>query len=102
MTNVIDLEEETIFINRVTAGSASRVCNATPLIYQPHRHSSKVREFHKLAAVILKHIFAGAATLCFKRHPPAGLFGEPQIFAVNKKTSVARQSSGTLKTTFKL
>jgi hypothetical protein len=31
---------------------------------------------------------------------PAGLFGKPQIFAVNKKMSVARQSAGTLKTLF--
>jgi hypothetical protein len=51
--------------------------------------------------MILKHIFAGAATLCFKPHiPPAGLLGEPQIFAVNKKMSVARHSAGTLKTFF--
>jgi hypothetical protein len=34
--------------------------------------------------------------------PSAGLFGESQIFAVNKKTSVARQSAGTLKTLFRL
>jgi hypothetical protein len=34
--------------------------------------------------------------------PAAGLFGESQIFAVNKKMSVARQSAGTLKTLFKL
>jgi hypothetical protein len=32
--------------------------------------------------------------------PPAGRFGESQIFAVNKKMSVARQSAGTLKTLF--
>src|SRR5215510_8767712 len=56
MTSIIDSEEETIFINRITAGSASRVCNATPLIYQPHRHSSKLREFHNLAFVNWKHM----------------------------------------------
>src|SRR5262245_55833743 len=44
MTSVIDLEEETIFINRTTAGSASRVFNTTPLIYQPQRRSSKLRK----------------------------------------------------------
>jgi hypothetical protein len=32
--------------------------------------------------------------------PPAGLLGESQIFAVNKKMSVARQSAGTLKTKY--
>src|SRR5215467_4112017 len=46
MTSVIDSEEETIFTNRITAGSASRVRNATRLIYQPQRRSSKLREFH--------------------------------------------------------
>src|SRR5262245_19047581 len=51
MTSVIESEEETIFINRITAGSASRVCNATHLIYQPQRRSSKLREFHKVGAV---------------------------------------------------
>jgi len=50
MTSVIDSEEETIFINRITAGSASRVCNTTHLIYQSQRRSSKVRELHILAA----------------------------------------------------
>jgi len=48
MTSVIDLEEETIFINRTTAGSASRVFNTTPLIYQPQRRSSKLRKTHFL------------------------------------------------------
>src|SRR5262245_58045699 len=44
MTSVIESEEETIFINRITAGSASRVCKTTHLIYQPQRRSSKLRE----------------------------------------------------------
>jgi hypothetical protein len=34
--------------------------------------------------------------------PPVGPYNEPQIFAVSKKMSVARQSAGTLKTLFRL
>jgi len=62
---------------------------------------------HKIAARILKDNFA-CLVMASKRQiipsshytPPAGLFGKPQIFAVNKKMSVARQSAGTLKTLF--
>src|SRR5690242_13918948 len=55
MTSVIDSEEETIFTNRITAGSASRVRNATRLIYQPQRRSSKLREFHIMLQVTFPH-----------------------------------------------
>jgi len=51
MTSVIESEEETIFINRITAGSASRVCNTTHHIYQPQRRSSKLREFQLMLPV---------------------------------------------------
>jgi hypothetical protein len=44
-----------------------------------------------------------AEPLCLKPQiPPDGPYNEPQIFAVNKKMSVARQSTGTLKTLFTL
>jgi len=64
---------------------------------------------HKIATRILKDNFA-CLVMASKRQiissshyiPSAGLFGESQIFAVNKKTSVARQSAGTLKTLFRL
>jgi len=62
---------------------------------------------HKIAARILKDNFAcpvmaSKGQIIPSSHyiPPAGLFGESQIFAVNKKMSVARQSAGTLKTLF--
>jgi hypothetical protein len=34
--------------------------------------------------------------------PPAGSYSESQVFAVNKKMSVAKRSAGTLKTLFNL
>src|SRR5262245_9088909 len=64
MTSVIESEEETIFINRITAGSASRVCNTTHHIYQPQRRSSKLREFQLMLPVHGKNM---GKVACCKR-----------------------------------
>ena len=55
MISVIESQEETIFINRITAGSASRVCNTTHLIYQPQSPLSKLWEFHFMVQLTSIH-----------------------------------------------
>jgi hypothetical protein len=76
---------------------------------ESNRQDNLIDPEHKIAARILKDNFAclvmaSKGQIIPSSHyiPPAGLLSESQIFAVNKKMSVARQSAGTLKTNFKL